>query len=109
MAKAEESKKAEKTAEFKYTVDNLVTDTGLQKPSIRIGLRESDFKKTGASWGWNTKADYEAVLKFFKERSARRPDLKAKPAPTRKAKDEPKADAPKEEGAEKPRRRKAAA
>lgn len=102
---------ADKVKEFKYTVDDIVTATGLQKPSIRIALRDSDFKKNGASWGWNNKTDFDDVLKFFKVRSARRPDTTPaakKPAvaakPTRKPKEEAK---PAE--AAKPTRRRAAA
>lgn len=85
---------------------NLEEDTGLQPASIRVGLRESSFEKSGKAWGWNTKKEYDEVLAYFKERSARKPAMKAEekaPAkPTRSRK------AANEEAAKPTRRRKAA-
>lgn len=67
---------------YKYGMPELEAATGLKAPSIRVGLRDSTFTKAGRSWGWNTKAEFDLVLKYFKERQNRAPDMTkaAKPA-----------------------------
>lgn len=98
-AKDETKKKAPpivKAADlYKYTVETLAADTGLQQSSIRVGLRASPFKREASAWGWNNKKEYDEVVAYFKERAGRKPDVtskkdkgaKAKPvAPTTKGK-----------------------
>ena len=85
--KSKNEDKSKKDEGPQFTVDDIVEATGLQPASVRVGLRESDFKKTGRQWGWNTKKDFAEVLKFFKERAAKQPDTGKEKAAT---KDKPK-------------------
>lgn len=89
-AKDEAKKKAPpivKAADlYKYTVETLAADTGLQQSSIRVGLRASPFKREASAWGWNNKKEYDEVVAYFKERAGRKPDVtskKDKPAKTK--------------------------
>lgn len=77
MAKEEKKAAAEKTAEFKYGVNDLVESTGLQEASVRVALRDSGFTRAGRSWGWNSKKEFDEVLAYFKERGSRKPDMTA--------------------------------
>jgi len=102
--------KEEQAAEFKYTLEEVEKETGLKPASIRAALRTSDFKRSGSSWGWNTKAEFEQVLKYFKDRTGRRPDMKAKEADKKAAaKPSKKAVAPTPEKPAKKAKAKAAA
>ncbi len=76
-------------------MNDLVEATELQPASVRVALRELGIEKEfGNKYGWNTKKDFDAVVKAMKERSAKRvaqpkgddekPAAKAKPATTRK-------------------------
>lgn len=69
--------KTEAKTEFKYTVADLEEATGLKAASIRVGLRDSDFERTGRSWGWDKKTDFDAVVKYFKARADRKPAMKS--------------------------------
>lgn len=62
---AKEKKTASKAAEpeFKYTVENLAADLGIQPQSVRIALRKHEVPKAGKQYGWNSQKDYQAVLK----------------------------------------------
>ena len=72
-AKATEEKAPEaKKEEMKYGVEALVEATGLQAASVRVALRDLGVEKAGRSYGWNTKKDFDAVVKGLKERSAKR-------------------------------------
>ena len=77
MAKAKkEAPKAKAKDEgetFEFTVADLEKATGLQPASIRVGLRESEFGRSGKQWGWNSKKEFDEVVAFFKERSDRKP------------------------------------
>lgn len=71
--------------EPKYGVNDLVEATELQPASVRVALRELGVKKTfGNKYGWNTKKDFDEVVKAMKERSAKR--VTAKAEPTKEAK-----------------------
>lgn len=74
-------------------MNDLVETTELQPASVRVALRELGIEKGfGNKYGWNTKKDFDTVVKAMKERSAKRvAQLKgddekpaAKPATTRK-------------------------
>lgn len=80
--------------EPQYGVNDLVEASGLQPASVRVALRELGVEKEfGNKYGWNTKRDFDAIVKSMKERSAKRvaqpkDDADEKPAkaktPTRK-------------------------
>lgn len=70
-------------AEFKYGIADIEKATGLLGTSIRVGLRASTFKKTGRTWGWNTKEELDKVLAFFKERKTRAPEMTKGKAPAK--------------------------
>lgn len=79
-------KPAEAKPAMKYGIADLEAATGLLAASVRVGLRESSFKKVDGRWGWNTKAELDEVLKYFKERAARTPNMtKADAKPVKKA------------------------
>jgi hypothetical protein len=59
--------------EPKYGVNDLVEATGLQPASVRVALRELGVEKEfGNKYSWNTKKDFDEVVKAMKERSAKR-------------------------------------
>jgi superfamily II DNA or RNA helicase len=68
--KASETKKAAgapKASEtFKYTVADLAKVLGIKEASVRIKLRNNEIDKAGRAYGWNSKAEYEKVLKQLK-------------------------------------------
>lgn len=54
-------------------MNDLVEATGLQPASVRVALRELGVEKEfGNKYGWNTKKDFDEVVKAMKERSAKR-------------------------------------
>lgn len=67
-------------------MSDLVEATELQPASVRVALRELGVKKEfGNKYGWNTKKDFDEVVKAMKERSAKRvaqpkDDADSKPA-----------------------------
>lgn len=71
--------------EPKFGVAELVEASGLQPASVRVALRELGVEKNfGNKYGWNTKKDFDEVVKGLKERSAKRvtaaaPKEEAKP------------------------------
>jgi hypothetical protein len=71
----------------KYGVNELVEATDLQPASVRVALRELGVKKEfGNKYGWNTKKDFDEVVKAMKERSAKRvaqPKEAEKPKPAK--------------------------
>lgn len=73
-AKATEAEtKAPAKNELKYGVNELVEVTGLQPASVRVALRELGVEKEfGNKYSWNTKRDFDEVVKAMKERSAKR-------------------------------------
>lgn len=67
MAKKAAKKEAAAKPEFKYGIASVEEATGRDAASIRRSLRSADqFEKTGGVWGWNTKSDFEAVVKHIK-------------------------------------------
>lgn len=95
MATTRKSKKTEKTETKtkdtgpKYGVPELAEATGLQPASIRVGLRDSEFEKSGRQWGWETKKDFDEVVKWFKARAEKQPTKKeatSEKKPTRRSK-----------------------
>ncbi len=93
--KATASKETETASkdEPKYGVADLVEESGLQPASVRVALRELNVEKEfGNKYGWNTKKDFDAIVKAMKERSAKRVTAKdgeekapAKKAPAKRA------------------------
>lgn len=75
---------------FKYGIAEVEAATGLKPASIRVALRESSFKKSDRVWGWNTKAEFDEVVKYLKSRNERAPKA---PAMAKAAKDQSKAKA----------------
>lgn len=58
--------KKEKAPAFKYGVDYLAEKAGLAAATVRIKLRDLKVKKEGKSYGWNSQADADAVVKKLK-------------------------------------------
>lgn len=63
--KAEKAPK-EKTPEFKYGVSDLAEKLGIKEASVRVQLRNKGIDKNGKSYGWNSKADLDAVATKLK-------------------------------------------
>lgn len=71
---------------FKYNVETLADDLGLQPASVRVALRKHAIDKTDGVYGWNTQADYKAVLAKLKGDAKKEPtEAKAKAKPKAKA------------------------
>lgn len=51
---------------YKYDINTLGKDLGLQPATVRVLLRQAKVSKAGKSYGWNKEADYKAVLKQLK-------------------------------------------
>lgn len=103
-----ETKSAAKD-EPKYGVNDLVEATDLQPASVRVALRELGVEKEfGNKYGWNTKKDFDEVVKAMKERSAKRVAQPKDDADEKPAKGKAKTTA-KATTARKPRSRKAKA
>jgi hypothetical protein len=84
-------------------VNELVEATNLQPASVRVALRELEVEKNfGNRYGWDTKKDFDEVVKALKERSAKRVAQPKDSAEEKPAK-------AKETTARKPRSRKAKA
>lgn len=62
VKKSAVSKKTEQV-EYKYTVENLAKDLGIQPQSVRIALRKHEVAKAGKQYGWNSDKEYQSVLK----------------------------------------------
>ena len=92
MAKAPKEKAPKSAAaeapEFKYGIQDVCSATDLQPASVRVYLRNSDLKKAGTRWGWNTKAELDAAIKVVKTAQST-PTTDSKPAKSkaRKAKE----------------------
>lgn len=77
---------------YKYDINTLGKDLGLQPATVRVLLRQAKVSKAGKSYGWNKEADYKAVLKQLKtdkpaaEKKAEAPAKgKAKEEPAKKS------------------------
>lgn len=56
----------EEKASFKYNVDNLADALGIESASARVALRKAGIKKAGRAYGWNSKDDFEGVVRKLK-------------------------------------------
>lgn len=74
--KAEAKKPAPKEAKApaadtpKYGIQDLAKMLDLKEASVRVKLRNSNVAKSGKSYGWNSKADLEAVAKQLSAKEA---------------------------------------
>jgi hypothetical protein len=87
---AKEEAKAEKAAEreFKFGVEDIAEKLDIKPASVRVQLRNKGIEKAGKSYGWNSKADLDAVIAQLKADKS-----EDKPAKGKKgAKDEPAAE-----------------
>lgn len=50
----------------KYGVPELADALGIEPSSVRVNLRKMGVEKNGRSYGWDTKKDFDAVLKDMK-------------------------------------------
>lgn len=64
----------EEKASFKHSVDQLSTSLGVPASSVRVLLRKHKVAKAGRAYGWNSREDFDNVVKKLK-------GDKAKPAP----------------------------
>ena len=56
----------------KYGVNELAEAVGTQPASVRVALRALEVGKNfGNQYGWNTKKDFDEVVKALKERNAK--------------------------------------
>lgn len=65
-AKAKTEDKAPAAEKPKYGVPELAEALGIEGASVRVKLRKSSFEKEGRAWGWNTKKDFDEVVKELK-------------------------------------------
>lgn len=52
--------------EWKFDIATLAGDLGIKGASARVALRKHKIKKGGKSYGWNSRAEYDDVLKRLK-------------------------------------------
>lgn len=52
--------------DMKYGVNELAKELGIKPASVRIKLRTAGVDKAGKSYGWNTKKEFDAVVKQLK-------------------------------------------
>lgn len=118
MAKSAKGKKDEgkkrafgEREEYKYDVNTLSKDLGIEPASVRVALRKAEVAKAGKSYGWDDRDDYEEVLAELKKASkgSSKDDKKGKSGKGKKAaEDEPEEDEPEDrpaKGSKKVRRR----
>jgi uncharacterized membrane protein YukC len=64
-----------KADEPKYGATDLAEALGVEPATVRVLLRASDVKKSGSRYGWNTKKEFDEVVKTLnnlkKERAER--------------------------------------
>lgn len=85
-AKTKEDKAKEKPAKaeapkHKYGVADLAKRLNIKDASVRVQLRNHNVKKSGKSYGWDTKEELDAVVAKLKpngEKSADKPKGKSK-------------------------------
>ena len=77
---------------YKYGVDSLAEDLGVQATTVRVMLRKHSVEKTADRvYGWNTQTDYKAVLAKLRPKSEDKAPAKtvaAKKPAAKKTKDE---------------------
>lgn len=99
MAAAKSKTKATKAKETKATkeapkfgVTELAEAVGIAPASVRVALRSLNVEKThGNQYGWDTKKDFDTVVKALKERNAKSATNKTEAKPAAKAKKTSKA------------------
>ena len=68
--------------EFKFGITDLAKHMTLEPATVRVRLRTAGVRKSGKSYGWNSKGDLEAVAKLLtsvkKEPAAKKEAPKAK-------------------------------
>lgn len=86
MAKVETKEKPEKkeAETFKYGVEDVADGLGIKAASARVQLRNHDIKKAGKSYGWNSKAEVEEVVKKI-QNAAKKTEKADKPEKAEKA------------------------
>ncbi len=65
-AKVADKKPADKKTEFTYGIKDLAAALGSEAVAVRGMLRRREIKKNGTQYGWNTKAELDAVVKQLK-------------------------------------------
>ena len=60
---ATESKQKASNETFKYGIDDVADALKIKPASARVQLRSKGIKKAGKSYGWNSKAEVEEVVK----------------------------------------------
>jgi hypothetical protein len=106
--KGAEKKAIGRTAQdegFKYGVNELADELGVEPASARVALRKHGIEKQGAVYGWKNDRDFDAVIKQIKgdaKKAAKKDDKKSS---KNKAKDEggrgrSRKDEPRDEGEE---------
>jgi len=65
MAKNKEEKE---TVEHKYVVEDLAEKLGITGPSTRVFLRSIEAPREGRSYGWDTAAELDALVKQYNSR-----------------------------------------
>ena len=84
--KAEEKPVAKASA--KFGMKEVEAASGLTGASARAAMRSLGVEKLDGRYGWNTKAEFDSVVKQLKDRSAKAPTLgkdKAEAEPAAKA------------------------
>lgn len=69
MAKEDKAPKGEKPAKDeakKYGITDLSTALGIEPASVRVKLRKAKIEKVGGRYGWDTKAEMNAVIDKIK-------------------------------------------
>ena len=93
---AESVEKKEAAQEFKYGVNELAELLGIQPASVRVRLRNRGINRSGAAYGWNTKAALQEVVDVLaKAEKAEKPEKPAKKVKAAVEEEEEEAPAPK--------------
>ena len=77
MAKEKEEKEV---AEHKYVVEDLAEELGLTPQSTRVFLRSIEAPREGRSYGWDTKAELDSLVKQYNNKKK---DTESEPAPAK--------------------------
>jgi transposase-like protein len=73
----------------KYVVEDLAEKLGITPQSARVFLRSIEHERTGRSYGWDTAAELDSLVKQYnarKKESSAEPPAKAK-VPNKKRKE----------------------
>jgi hypothetical protein len=70
----------EEKASFKYSVDQLATALGVNGSSARVMLRKYKVSKAGRAYGWNTREEFDNIVKKLKGDKAPAKPAAKKPA-----------------------------